>query len=58
MSRLRSLWRILLGILREIGDESAYSRHLAHHRRTHSAEEWRRFSDERLRSKYARARCC
>jgi hypothetical protein len=58
MGELKQLWRILYGILREISDESAYARHLAHHQRAHSGEEWRRFSEERLRQKYARARCC
>ena len=47
-----------MGILREIADENAYARHLAHHGVTHSAAEWRRFSEHRLRAKYARAKCC
>ena len=55
---MRGFWRNLLGILREISDESAYARHLAAHQRTHSAEEWRRFSEERLREKYMRVKCC
>jgi len=50
--------RFLLALLRELADESAYRRHLATHRREPSPEEWRRFSDERLRSKYSRAKCC
>jgi hypothetical protein len=49
---------LLYRLLREIADESAYARHLAAHKRQHSAEEWRRFSDERMRAKYARAKCC
>jgi hypothetical protein len=49
---------LLYGILREIADENAYARHLAAHNRPHSSEEWRRFSDERMREKYARAKCC
>jgi hypothetical protein len=48
----------VLALLREIGDESAYQRHLAAHGREHSGAEWRRFSEERMRSKYARAKCC
>jgi hypothetical protein len=52
------LLRILLAILREIGDESAYRRHLARHGASHSGAEWRRFSEERQRQKYQRARCC
>jgi hypothetical protein len=55
---MRAFWRILAGILKEIADESAYERHLRAHGRSHSPEEWRRFSDERLRAKYARAKCC
>ncbi len=48
----------ILALLREIGDESAYRRHLTVHGRLHSGAEWRRFSDERLGAKYARAKCC
>ena len=55
---MRRLWRIVMGVLREIGDESAYARHLRHHGRAHSGAEWRRFSEERLRAKYERAKCC
>ena len=50
--------RIILSILREIGDENAYARHLAAHGVPHSGAEWRRFTDERFRAKYARAKCC
>ena len=55
---LRKLGRILMGILREIGDESAYKRHLAAHHCEHSGTEWRRFSEKRMRQKYANAKCC
>ena len=55
---MKSLWRTILGILREISDESAYERHLAAHCREHTPAEWRRFHEERLRAKYARATCC
>jgi hypothetical protein len=58
MRKLTQLGRIILGILREIADENAYARHLAAHGVTHSAAEWRRFSEHRLRAKYARAKCC
>ncbi len=50
--------RVVMAILREIGDENAYQRHLEMHNRTHSGQEWRLFCDERLRAKYARAKCC
>jgi hypothetical protein len=58
MTHLRRLAAFLLDLLREIGDENAYRRHLAAHGRSHSAAEWRRFSEERMRAKYARAKCC
>jgi hypothetical protein len=48
----------VLELLREIGDENAYARHLQAHGCKHSAAEWRRFSEERMRQKYARAKCC
>jgi hypothetical protein len=55
---MREFFRIVLGLLREIGDENAYARHLKIHGRVHSGEEWRRFSEERFRGKYSRAKCC
>jgi hypothetical protein len=55
---MRRFGRLLLAILRELADESAYQRHLAVQGRTHSGEEWRRFSAERMGAKYARAKCC
>ena len=55
---MRRLLAFLHDLLRELADENAYRRHLAAHGRTHSAEEWRRFSDERLRARYMRAKCC
>jgi hypothetical protein len=58
MSALNRLARFVLSLLKELGDENAYARHLAAHGRTHSPDEWRRFSEERLRAKFARGRCC
>ena len=58
MTGIRSLLRIIMGILRELADENAYARHLAAHGRQASGEEWRRFSQERMRAKYSRAKCC
>jgi hypothetical protein len=55
---MKAAWAIIVGILRELADENAYSRHLLAHRCCHSPEEWRRFYDERLQAKYARAKCC
>ena len=58
MSRLRRFGRMLVRVLQELGDESAYQRHLAAHGRSESPEEWRRFLDERLRAKFSRPKCC
>jgi hypothetical protein len=55
---MRRFWRLVVGLLRELSDENAYARHLEMHGRSHSGEEWRRFSEERMRAKYARAKCC
>jgi hypothetical protein len=48
----------VLALLRELSDESAYQRYLAIERRKPSAEEWRKFCDGRLRTKYFRPKCC
>jgi hypothetical protein len=48
----------VLTLLREIADENAYQRHLQAHGRVHSAQEWRRFLDERLARKFAQGKCC
>jgi hypothetical protein len=58
MIALRRFGALLLAILRELSDENAYRRHLEAQGRAHSPEEWRHFSEHRLRSKYARAKCC
>ena len=55
---IRSVARVALGVLREIGDENAYARYLRAQGRPHSREMWRQFSDERLRAKYVRPKCC
>jgi hypothetical protein len=55
---LRRLVRVVIGLLRELSDESAYSRHLAAHGTVHSADEWRTFQNARLKAKYLRAKCC
>jgi len=52
------LLRLLWSVLREIGDQNAYDRHLSAHGTAHSAAEWRKFSDERFHAKYQRAKCC
>jgi hypothetical protein len=55
---MRRFFQLALAVLRELADENAYQRHLAAHGRQPSGEEWRRFADERMKSKYARAKCC
>ncbi len=55
---MRRAARLLLAILREIGDENAYQRYLMLHQIPASGAAWRQFSEERLRMRYARARCC
>jgi hypothetical protein len=58
MSALRRFGAVLMGLLRELSDENAYRRYLQVHGRTHSGAEWRRFSEQRLRAKYHRPKCC
>ncbi|HEV1285965.1 MAG TPA: hypothetical protein VNU44_11650 [Bryobacteraceae bacterium] len=55
---MRKLLEVLRGIIDELTDQSAYRRHLLAHGTSHSAEEWRNFSDERWKAKSTRARCC
>jgi hypothetical protein len=58
MKRLRRFGKFVIDLLRELGDENAYRRHLAAHGRAPSRQEWKRFSDERLRARYIRPKCC
>ena len=58
MSGLRRFGELVWALLRELADENAYRRHLEAHGVEHSGAEWRRFSEERMRGKYARAKCC
>ena len=58
MTRVRKIGRLVLGLLRELADESAYRRHLAAHGRAHSAAEWRQFSQQRFEAKFTRPKCC
>jgi len=57
-NHLRRFGELALALLRELADENAYQRHLQAHGRKPSGPEWRRFSEERLQAKYARAKCC
>ena len=58
MRRLRGFGRFILQLVRELADEAAYARHLARNGATASAHEWRRFSEERMLSRYSRPKCC
>jgi len=58
MRIVRNILSGLADLMREISDQNAYQRHLTEHGTTHSAEEWRRFSDERFRMKYQQVKCC
>ncbi|HTM49443.1 MAG TPA: hypothetical protein VL285_12200 [Bryobacteraceae bacterium] len=55
---MRRVFRLILALLRELSDESAYQRYLAMEGRAHSGAEWRRFSEKRLSARYCRAKCC
>jgi hypothetical protein len=58
MKLIRNLASGIADLLREISDQNAYARYLAARGVEHSGEEWRRFSDERFRMKYRKAKCC
>jgi hypothetical protein len=58
MTGLRRFGRIVLAVLRELSDQSAYQRHLAAHGRQHSKQEWRNFCDVRHKAKYQQPKCC
>jgi hypothetical protein len=58
MKSVKRFGKLVLALLRELGDENAYRRHLEARGRAPSREEWKRFSDERLRARYIRPRCC
>ena len=55
---MRRIGKLILSLLRELADESAYRRYLAAEGCAHSGERWRKFCDRRLRAKYMRAKCC
>ena len=58
MKTLKKAWRILKGLLDELSDQSAYRRYLTARGTRHCAQEWRRFSDARMKRKYSNAKCC
>ena len=58
MMRSAKFFRLVKGILRELSDEAAYSRHLRATGRAHSSAEWRLFTEGRYRRKFQSAKCC
>ena len=58
MALLRQILRGVKELLGEISDQNAYARHLALRGVAHSGDEWRRFSDQRFRTKYQKPKCC
>jgi hypothetical protein len=58
MKALLQLLKYLRDLARELSDETAYRRHLERGSLQHSAQEWRRFCDVRLREKYQQGKCC
>jgi hypothetical protein len=55
---MRQVIRLIHSLLKELGDEAAYRRHLAATGVPHSPSEWRSFHETKLRSKYSRPKCC
>lgn len=55
---IRNSLHFLISFARELADESAYQRYLAHSSRSDSSDEWRRFIDARLSRKYRQGKCC
>jgi hypothetical protein len=58
MRALLRLARFFCALAGELSDETAYKRFLAFHGREPSREEWLRFSEQRFRIRYTRAKCC
>jgi hypothetical protein len=52
------LLRILWTLLRELGDENAYDRYLTAQGLRPSRENWRVFSEQRMRATYRKPKCC
>jgi hypothetical protein len=58
MKSVRELGARILAVLREIGDENAYSRYLAKHGLEPSPANWREFFEEQMDRKYRKPKCC
>ena len=57
-NRVRQVIATIVATLREIFDESAYARFLAHHRMISSASAYAAFLNEQERIKARRPKCC
>lgn len=55
---MKNFFRFVMTLLRELGDENAYQRHLVCHGVSHSPAEWRRFCDAHWQAQSRRGRCC
>jgi len=55
---MMGFWRTIVAILRELADENAYARYLHANGAMPSKETWQKFSENRLKAKYSRAKCC
>ena len=58
MRVLKRAGSLLVELLRELADQNAYQRYLAARGVAPSAEEWRRFSNHRLATRFGQAKCC
>lgn len=58
MNRLAEIAALFVSCLREIFDESAYSRFLRKHRMSSSPEAYAEFCEERAAATARRPRCC
>lgn len=58
MNCFQKLIATLKILAKELADENAYARYLNATGQKPSKEQWRRFSDLRVRSKYRNGRCC
>jgi len=55
---MKKLLAFCLELFRELSDEAAYKRYLSIRGTVHSGSEWRKFSEQKMREKYSRAKCC
>ena len=58
MTRIKTIGRIVMDVLREIFDESAYTRFLTHHQLSSNRSAYAAFLHEQENVKARRPRCC